>query len=343
VRHDLDILGFTAALEIEAPRFASLAEMLPTAARLPGSTATAAPNLVARLTETAMTPPADAHLRLGRRLLAGDEVAFADDLADMPGLGLLLRRSGDRLDLRAAYKPNRLIEIARARYRRLPLASLHQNLLYFLLFFPAMALAEERGWVPVHAAGVRRGERSIVLAGLGGSGKTTLALALLDGDDTALLADNIVVVGEQGVRGVPELVRRDARSKSLLSETVEGKLSASPHLAEHGRRFVDAPGLGSGAPGPDVVLHVALGERTEVRPQSAAECVARQLSMDRLALEMNAYQQFRAVLALTGLAAPGFAEERLQAAFARAACYRVTVAAGRPLGDAVATVLDAIG
>jgi hypothetical protein len=343
VRLDLDILGFTAALEIEAQRFASLAEMLPAAVRLPGSTRTAAPDLFARLAETALAAPAEARLRLGRRLLAGDGVAFVDDLADMPGLGLLVRRRGDRLDLQAAYRPNRLIEIARARYRRLPLTSLHQNLLYFLLFFPAMALAEERGWVPVHAAGVRRGERSIVVAGLGGSGKTTLALALLDGDDTALLADNIVVVGEQGVRGVPELVRRDTRSESLLPEAVERKLSALPHRAEHGRRFVEAPGLGGAASGPDVVLHVALGERTEVGFQSAAECVARQLSMDRLALEMNAYQQFRAVLALTGLAAPGFAEERLQAAFARAACFRVTIAAGRPLREAVTTVLDAIG
>jgi hypothetical protein len=343
VRLDLDIVGFNVALEIEAHRFDSLAEMLPAAVRRPGSAQTATPELSARLTETALAPPADARLRLGRRLLAGDGVAWSDGLADMPGLGMLLRRTGNRLDLQAAYKPNRLVEIARARYRHLPLASLHQNLLYFLLFFPAMALAEEHGWVPVHAAAVRRGRRSIVVAGLGGSGKTTLALALLDDDDAVLLSDNVVLVGGGGVRGLPELIRRDARSQSLLPEAVERKLRASPHRAEHGRRFVDAPGLGGVTAGPDVVLHVSLGERTEVRADSAAECVARQLSMDRLALEMNAYQQFRSVLALTGLVAPGFAEERLQASFARAACYRVTIAAGRPLREPVATVLDAIG
>jgi hypothetical protein len=256
----------------------------------------------------------------------------------IPGLSLRLERGRSRTVVAASYRQNRAVELVRARYKGVPLESLHQNLLYYAVFFPVMALAEEAGAVAVHAACVRRHGRTVLVSGLGGAGKSTLALALLDGDGTAMLSDNLVLLERDRVRGVPELVRRDERSRSLLPPGVEASLTPSRHAAEHGRRFVEPPQLGGEAAAVDLVFQVDLGEHFSATPIGLEDCVRRQLAMDRLALEVEAYRQFVAVLALAGVADAGDTEARLRETLAQARCYRVTVPAGRPL----ASVLDTL-
>ena len=339
MRLELEIAGQPLRLDIESQRLASLAELIPAACRRPPGAGTGAAAAVHSILADRPLPAAPpGHERLGRRLAAWPGGVLFQKVPVIPGLSLRLERGGAGMVVAASYRQNRAVEVVRARYKGVPVASLHQNLLYYAVFFPIMALAEESGAVATHAACVRRRGKTVLVSGLGGAGKTTLALALLDGDGTAMLSDNLVLLERGHVRGVPELVRRDERLRSLLPTGVEASLTRSRHAAEHGRWFVEPPQLGGEAPAVDVVFQVDLGERFAATALNLEDCVRRQLAMDRLALEVEAYRQFVAVLALAGLADAGHSEARLRETLAGARCYRVTVPEGRPL----ASVLDAL-
>jgi len=357
MRVDLTLLGFQARFAVDSTRFESLLDLLaaartpspapgspagPDAAAEASSTPAGTPDeavLEARLGEAPLAPPPAPARRVGRRLRAEPGRAWLLTPGDTPGLSLLVEREPGGLPVRVtgSYRQNRLVELARARYKRMPVRSIHQNLLYFLVFFPAILVAEERGGVALHGAGVRARGRTWVFSGLGGSGKTSLALALFADAETRLVADNIVLADGTGVWGVPELIRCDRATRALLTPAIVSRLDAIDHGAEHGRTFFRVPGLGGRVPRVDAVVHVELGPAFELRAMTAVECARRQLALDRLALEMVAYDQYVAGLALGGLTtlSPDEREGRLEDLLAETTCVRLTVPAGRPLSEVV--------
>jgi hypothetical protein len=347
----LDVLGYGVHLDL-APRYQVLGELLaaarPRAAR-PADSAHAVPAAAedvvdARLDDDRRTAPPPG-LRLGRRVAVDDHRVSALALADMSGLRVdVSRRSGRPFEVRVSYRQNKVLEEIRARYKGVPVRSLQQNLLYFAVFFPAMLLAEENGAAVAHGAAVDARGRTWLVSGLGGSGKSTLALGFLAEREARMSSDNIVVVGPDGLCGVPELVRLDPASLALLPSGSGDRLRRVKHGAEHGRGFVDLPGLGEPLGRVDVVMHVSLGTTLRVTEMSCGECARRQVSLDSLALEMLAYQQFASVVELAGIGA-GAGESRvgrLEAAFAGARCFGVTVPKGEPLATVIDTIEEAV-
>ncbi len=141
-----------------------------------------------------------------------------------PGEDLLYLEHGPRL--KALCRPGRgqvVVSAFRPRAEEVWLLS------HPLFTLPLTELAKRRGLFPLHAAGVARGGRALVLPGASGAGKSTLALALvragLDflGDDTLFLARR---PGGLRLLAFPDEVDVTAETLALLPEL--GHVAARP-------------------------------------------------------------------------------------------------------------------
>jgi hypothetical protein len=230
----------------------------------------------------AVVEPTARHRRLTRGAWSdGREVVLAD--ACSSGLDLAVRTTGRGLDVVARPRPG-------WRHRALGLAAPDRRLLLHravLVQYPALWWAGVLGRAPLHVSAVHVDGMSIVLAGPGGVGKSTL-VATLDGASDAPVSDNLCVTDGHVVHGLLEPAR------------VEG---GAGRRMPHGRRETSWPRrLESVAPDAVVVLRRGDGPDPVVRPLDR-EVVARELIGGTYAAgELRRYWAFAATLALgTGL------------------------------------------
>lgn len=133
------------------------------------------------------------------------------------------------------------------------LALLHQ------LVVAVMAGLQQRGLLAVHAAAVARGGRAVVLSGPGGTGKTTLALALA-ARGFEILSDELAVLDPAGRLVFP--YRRNVHVRPGTPELVDGM----EHLASRPREQ-----LGGGIAW--AIPHSELGSTLDEAPRALAGVV----------------------------------------------------------------------
>jgi hypothetical protein len=85
------------------------------------------------------------------------------------------------------------------------------------------ALSTVTGLMPVHAAAVARGDRGILIAGRGGAGKTSIALACLEAG-WRYLGDDFLLIAASPLRGVN--LYRSARVREDMFERLPRSMSA---------------------------------------------------------------------------------------------------------------------
>ena len=186
-----------------------------------------------------------------------------------------------------------------------------------LLHYPAMWWAGTHGRVPLHAPAVATGDGVFLLAGPGGTGKSTLVQAEDDAGGVAT-GDNLSVGDGTRVWGVTEPVR---------GPTGPGR------SMPHGRREAHLRNRVASLE-PDRLLLLARGPARALRPARSGEAVRVMVAATYAAGELRRYWQFAAVLALgTGLGPPHPAIEAVAARYAsRLPTFAVTVPGGDGLG-----------
>lgn len=194
-----------------------------------------------------------------------------------------------------------------------------------LLQYPALWWAGVRGRAPLHASVLAVSASTVLLAGPGGVGKSTLLLGELTSGARAT-SDNLCVSDGQDAYGLLEPMR------------VEG---GTGRRTSHGRREQALPGR-TAVLTPDrlLVLSRSGDPRTQVRP-ATAERAARVLAAGTYAAgELRRYWAFAASLALAtdrGPAQPAVAEVARRLATSLP-CTEAVVGAGdqQPLGQLLA-------
>jgi hypothetical protein len=234
-------------------------------------------------------------------------------LCDVGGSGfdvLITVTPTDELVVTARYRPGRTALAANLALRR------RFELLagQVLVHYPVLWRAGWRGRVPLHASVARLATGTVLIAGPGGVGKSTLvAAALRAGAD--LTADNLCAADGTDCFGVAEPLRVDA--------------VAGGRRTSHGRveRPIDrrAEFLT-----PDRLVVLERSEPTESDPIAADEAARSLVAGTYAAGELRRYWAFAATLALAsgcGPAHPPVAEVAGRFA-ARLPCVRVRVAEG---------------
>ena len=176
-----------------------------------------------------------------RRISTDGEFSWCRGVPGMPEL---------TIGVRASDPPQIALDFSRSPLRRLYKRvvvgvrphDLLESLIWYAVLYPGLLASEWRGRYPLHASAVVKDGRAIVLFGLPGAGKSTVAAALR-GSGFALLSDNLVTVGPKGIWPVPEPIKLDARSRELAVPTAQrasrprmgGRQSGSMCRADHFR------------------------------------------------------------------------------------------------------------
>jgi hypothetical protein len=234
--------------------------------------------------------------RVGKRLLAGPETLVWTNLLRIKNLVLRFRMHGEHLEIDAIYaytpKAAKLETEPNYRYKKF------FGLMSWFVFHPlAWYLEHFRGIYLLHASGIDIGGRGVVIAGVGGVGKTTTGVSLLAQDGTRLVSENLIFYDDARIYSCYEPIRLDDRSVELLGPR---------------RRILAAADIPDGANHKNVyhVRRAAVSESVEaaalfvprftpagyVRPLAVEPCMELLLAFNELTREVNDFMWFAATL-----------------------------------------------
>jgi len=205
------------------------------------------------------------------------------------------------------------------------------TLVYYAVYYPAWWHLEARGGAhPLHAAAIALGGRALLLGGLPGCGKSTLATSFLGAADAELLSDNVVLHDAARVHGCFEPLLLDATTRTSLS----GRAPLTPLGRRHvyGRDAYLAPHRTGGVPLAAAVV-VARGRETRLTRLTSEECAGLLLAVSEAAKEVRRYHVLAALLGVLerdALAHFGQRVADLQRLLAGVPCYWLQVREGAP-------------
>jgi hypothetical protein len=249
----------------------------------------------------------------GRRLYRQGNTLYFPELSELPGFQLVVTWNKEGLLVDGYYRsPSRLLRAAGRLSLYLP--RVYAVLIYYLVYFPlARLLYQNRGWHILHAGAVARHDRAVILAGLPGSGKSTFSIALLADPEVKLLSDNLLLFNAEGVYAFPEPLHLDPYAAKSLNNGHKERLIDTGRVFSHGRRdyrFGEDARMAAACPGSLVFLGIA-GETKRIS-LNPGEAIERLLNYDRMAREVDAYEQFAAALDLIAPARPVLAAPRVE-------------------------------
>lgn len=216
--------GVTLTLESNhAPLISYAAEHLNGLAGAPVQT----PNLVVRCVwsqgewDAQANPfPADGALNvIGKRMLGNDHELIWLNTLRLPGLQLRFSREGDSLlfDVAYRYHSQKIETTPDYEYTK------YFSLMSYLVYYPLMWYLENfRGWTVLHASALASANGGIIIGGLGGVGKTTTCVALLQRPGISLISENLIFTDGDFIYPCNEPIRLDAGSLAMLGENPAG-------------------------------------------------------------------------------------------------------------------------
>jgi len=174
------------------------------------------------------------------------------------------------------------------------------KLMYYAAYYPMIWHFERtRGWGLLHASAVERNGKAIVFSGLGGVGKSTLALSLLADPSFRFVSDNLVLHDSERIYALPEPVRLDP--SSLMAIAAEGFAPARsevPPTAHSKPTYWVEPSRVADSALADAVILLRFTPRSLIRPLSASETLAHLVAARDLVKEVEGYRSVAAFLSI---------------------------------------------
>ncbi len=276
----------------------------------------------------------------GKRMHLGPDVLVWSDTHRDRNLQLRFRRQGNVpvFDVAYHYRPSTK---KLAKYDDFHRKKYFDLLRYLVLFPMAWHLERTRGWILIHAAAVLDGGRAVLIAGPGGSGKTTTSVALASRAGMPLLTENLVFSDGENVYPVEEPLRLTDESMGLLGDAADGLLGfRSVGGGKHKALFLLPAQRVSDAARPAMVFLPQFSEQGFARRITPAAACEQLQATNRLTLEINDYDWYTAALDLLW-PQPGGAAARL-AALQRLTATTPCFALGIDRSGGVEPVVDVI-
>jgi len=173
------------------------------------------------------------------------------------------------------------------------------KLMYFAVYYPlAWSLRRGRGWGLVHASALALPSGgAVLLAGMGGVGKSTLGLSLLSRPGTRLLSDNLLFHDEHRVYSCPEPVRLDDMAvEGIAASGIQMERSDLPATAHPKPTYAVAHGLRAETASPAALFFLRAGGAPGVEPIEAARAAELLAAGNDLAREIEDYRPCAALL-----------------------------------------------
>jgi hypothetical protein len=281
--------------------------------------------------------------KVSRDMWIGPSKVFIAAFERFPGLSLVARQHDSVLHLQAFVRrgrrtlAERIMTLRKESTRARQLFSL--LFMYYLINFPLWYYAEHyRAVSLLHAGALQWQGKGIVLAGLGGIGKTTFAVSALMSGKARFLSDNLVFYDTRSLYPVPEPVALDVRRGRGLGPLVEYLVPVNVD-STHGRMYFHVKKqFCIPAVEPVVLVWLQSGRENRMTAMDRALCARHAAHINLLARELREYYLFSAAfdLAFESPLAPETRYSRLGALLAGLECYSLQF---KP-GDDVARVLQ---
>lgn len=212
--------------------------------------------------------------------------------------------------------------------------TLRDALLFCLFFYSAIILLYYRGLRTMHAACLTQGDHGCLFVGESDSGKSTLAMRLVEGGWSYLSDDSVLL--SRGARGIEARPLRRDFCLDPEAEAVFPQVAAhwQPHLADVRKQRLRIQALYPGQAATRCTL------RTLVFPQIVPEAKSRLVPLDQKATLMGLLRHSGALAVLDAPTAAAHLDD-LKRLTGQAQSYRLL--AGRDLRDdpaAAAALLD---
>jgi hypothetical protein len=225
----------------------------------------------------------------GKRMLLGRDRLVWPDLHRDKDLQLRFERRGRTLvfDVACWYNPSQKKLEKYPDYER----KKYFDLLRYLVHFPiAWTLARRRGWVLVHASAVADGDRALLIAGPGGSGKTTTCVALAARAGLRIISENLIFWDGARVHPLCEPIRLTDESLELLGRDSGGlaPLAAAARLKYKSMYRAPAEAETTGRT-PAAIFFPRFTRGGFVRPVAARIAAELLCTINRLTLELCDY------------------------------------------------------
>lgn len=323
--------GVTLNLESnQYPLIAYAAEHLNTLAVAPH----VAPNLVVRCNwsqgdwDPEHNPfPADGALNvIGKRMLGNDDELIWLDTLRMKGLQLRFRREPDHWRFDVAYcfhpKKEKLESLPEYEYKR------YFSLMSYLVYYPLMWHLESlRGFTILHASALASARGGVMIGGLGGVGKTTTCVALMQ-RGLALLSENLIFTDGDFIYPCVEPIRMDEGSRAMLGENPSGLLRMNfPEGLKDKDMFHVQNASAAEQVVPAALFLPQFTHERYVRPLAPELACEKMIAMNRLTREIDDYAWYASALEMhwsqTGRAAARV--EVLRKLTQRARCFELGI------------------
>jgi len=282
--------------------------------------------------------------RLGRRLLRDDNEIVQTEILSLPGLQLQTSLTETGLCIDAGFRPpsNRMKRIL-ALGGKSDQAQIYDTLICYLVYFPLLWYIERaRQMYPIHASAVAWPQGAVILAGLGGVGRSTTTLAFLSDPDARLLSENLILYDKTRVYAFPEPICLDNRSRALLI-SLNGRLKPTGRSYPRNRQGYKVPTSARvQSATPRLFCSLRQGRDVDLSLISAEKALAILMSSDMLARELNEYAQQAAAFNLLSSGADSLQQriESLKRLLKRIPCYELTIKPDEDLSNVVALVRD---
>ena len=281
---------------------------------------------------------------IGKRMLGKtDDLIWLDTLR-MKGLQLRFRRDLNYWNFSVAYcfhpKKDKTEYLPEYEYKR------YFSLMSYLIYYPLIWYLENfRGWTILHASALSSAKGGIMIGGLGGVGKTTTCVALMQRPGLKLISENIIFTDGEFIYPCDEPIRLDDGSLAMLGENPKGlQAMRFPEGLKEKALFHLDPASRAEKVKPAALFLPQFSPRrylTALAPEIAAEKI---VAMNRLTRELDDYGWYASALEMYW-PRPGQAEKRLEVLrrFAQnARCYELGIDRKAGVAAVVEDILNAI-
>lgn len=158
---------------------------------------------------------------IGKRMLGNADELIWLNTTRKKGLQLRFSREHHQHLFEVAYsfhpKQDKLANLPEYEYKS------YFSLMSYLVYYPLMWHLETfHGWTPLHASALATPHGGIIIGGLGGVGKTTTCVGLMQREGIELIAENIIFTNGELINPCCEPIRLDQRSLGMLGDHPEG-------------------------------------------------------------------------------------------------------------------------
>lgn len=213
------------------------------------------------------------------------------------------------------------------------------KMMYYMVYYPmSWHLERTRGWGLLHGSAVAFPTgRAVLLAGMGGVGKSTLALSLLSHPGARMVSDNLLYHDEERIYACPEPVRLDAQALAGMAEGgIEPERSDLPATAHPKPTYRVGASRTVDAAGPSAVFFLRFSSRSGVEPLPADRAAEMLAAGDALAREIKDYRPCAALLTMLA-AEQGTPQAAPRASLAKllknARCAIFKIGEGEPIAE----------